>query len=365
MSSPLMAAHAQWASRPDDERYLTMDELQQAVNGRHALSHETIIDVSDLKVTADDDDVYMAGHNGKPVAFSHHSFSQFSTILGAPAGFLRKLPAKVAALNLNTLFDMGNVNHEKFKLLYSWPGGTGMGQSRSFNGVNYGRIWDSQVVSALQNMNADGRWQVPLDAYNGINSKQATTLYAGDRNMFAFLVDQSRPIELDGQTYFRGFYAYNSEVGEMKFGLTSFLYSYVCANRMIWNPRNVVELVIKHTAGGPERFLRQAQPALAALAESSDGPVIDAIKQAKQTRLGTTVAEVEQWLQLKGFSRFQAAEAVTFATAGGSTGSSGDPTNLWDVVQGGTAAARDIKHTDARLAVERKWSDLLPKEGDA
>ncbi|MGI9145754.1 MAG: hypothetical protein ACR2IK_04260 [Chloroflexota bacterium] len=47
------------------------------------------------------------------------------------------------------------------------------------------------------------------------------------------------------------------------------------------------------------------------------------------------------------------------AARGGDTGSSGDPTNLWDVVQGGTAAARAIGHADSRLDVERRWSDLL------
>ena len=44
---------------------------------------------------------------------------------------------------------------------------------------------------------------------------------------------------------------------------------------------------------------------------------------------------------------------------GGDTGSSGDPTNVWDLVQGGTAAARAIGHTDTRLESERRWSGLL------
>jgi len=102
---------------------------------------------------------------------------------------------------------------------------------RAFTSTTYGRIWDVDVVHAVERINQDGRWQVPLKTYGGQNSKQATTLYASDRDVFVFLVDEARPIELDGQTYYRGFYTWNSEVGRQTFGLASFLYSYVCANR--------------------------------------------------------------------------------------------------------------------------------------
>jgi hypothetical protein len=51
---------------------------------------------------------------------------------------------------------------------------------------------------------------VPLKAYNGVNNTSATTLYASDRDVFVFLVDEARPIELDGQTYFRGFYTWGT-----------------------------------------------------------------------------------------------------------------------------------------------------------
>jgi hypothetical protein len=51
--------------------------------------------------------------------------------------------------------------------------------------------------------------------------------------------------------------------------------------------------------------------------------------------------------------------SISLAQRGGDTGSSGDHTNVWDLVQGGTAAARAIGHTDSRLDQERRWSSLL------
>jgi uncharacterized protein with GYD domain len=52
------------------------------------------------------------------------------------------------------------------------------------------------VVAAVQRINQDNRWHVPLKSYKRQNSKQATTLYASDRDLFVFLVDEARPIEL-------------------------------------------------------------------------------------------------------------------------------------------------------------------------
>ena len=55
-------------------------------------------------------------------------------------------------------------------------------------------------MQAVEHINQDGRWTVPLQAYGGQNSKLATTLYASDRDVFVFLVDEQRPIDVDGQT---------------------------------------------------------------------------------------------------------------------------------------------------------------------
>jgi hypothetical protein len=125
----------------------------------------------------------------------------------------------------------------------------------------------------------------------------------------------------------------------------------------------VKELRIKHTKNAPERFIAQAAPALAAMAEASPQPIIDVIHKAKATRLGKTVADVENWLKSKGFGRYESKIATNLAAQGGDTGSSGDPTSLWDVIQGGTAAARQISHTDTRVKAERQWSSLLRYAG--
>ena len=65
-------------------------------------------------------------------------------------------------------------------------------------------------------------------------SRDTTTLYASDRDVFLFLVDDHNPIEAgrlpDGSPdlYFRGFYCWNSEVGAKTLGMASFYLRAVC-----------------------------------------------------------------------------------------------------------------------------------------
>jgi hypothetical protein len=361
MTTDIMAASKQWASRPVDQRFLSLADLGDAVATRRDLSHARDLPLHSLTLDHDQDGtLYLAGHNGARVAFTNWSFGQVASMLRTPASYLRGLPAPLARLNIEYALECTDAGRQNTKLLYMYsPDGERSGEARAFTSTAYGRIWDIEVVRAVERINQDGRWHVPLKSYGGENSKQATTLYASDRDVFIFLVDEQRPIDVDGQTFFRGFYTWNSEVGKATFGLAAFVYSYVCANRIIWGAREVQELRIRHTSLAPERFVEQAAPALATLSEASDQPIVEVIRKAKETRLGRTVAEVEKWLDRKGFGRFESKVALELAARGGDTGSSGDPTCLWDVIQGGTAAARGIGHTDTRLDAERKWSALL------
>ena len=90
-------------------------------------------------------------------------------------------------------------------------------------GPDYGRIFDHELVEAVQkiagNGTGDTRWKVPgvLDWSTSIYNpnvditKDTTTLYASDRDVFLFLVDDLNPIEAgrlpngEPDLFFRGF----------------------------------------------------------------------------------------------------------------------------------------------------------------
>ena len=95
----LMRASRQWAKRPDDERYVSLQDLYQATDSRRQDSYESSGDTEYLQVIAKDDDLFLLAEHTemKP---THWSFGQLASYAGAPGNYLRQLPADLAAQNL-------------------------------------------------------------------------------------------------------------------------------------------------------------------------------------------------------------------------------------------------------------------------
>ena len=165
---------------------------------------------------------------------THWSFGQLAGLVGAPAAYLRQLPAALAGINLQ--YGLTSHRAEQVKTLETDDGRL---ELRAVTGPDYGRIYDHELVAAVQriagNGTGDTRWKVPgvLDWSTGVYNprvdvtQDTTTLYASDRDVFLFLVDDLNPIEAgrlpDGSPdlYFRGFYCWNSEVGAKTLGMAS------------------------------------------------------------------------------------------------------------------------------------------------
>jgi hypothetical protein len=140
-----------------------------------------------------------------PIAPTHWSFGQLASQVGAPAAYLRQLPAPLAGINLQ--YGLTSHRAEQIKTLET---DNGRVELRAVTGPDYGRIYDHELVEAVQriagNGTGDTRWKVPgvLDWSTGIYNprvditKDTTTLYASDRDVFLFLVDDLNPIEAGG-----------------------------------------------------------------------------------------------------------------------------------------------------------------------
>ena len=171
------------------------------------------------------------------------------------------------------------------------------------------------------------------------------------------MVDPKNPVEVGNETLFRGFFAWNSEVGSATFGLTTFLYRYVCDNRIVWGASNVKELNIRHTSGATDRFVYEADKYLRRYAEESTTQLVGAVQKAKNTDIPVDFKQkdaVRSWLQSRGFTKGQAQASVESAQA-----EEGQARSVWDIVNGITAYARSIPHTDERIAVETKAGKIM------
>ena len=336
----LYKASRQWAIRPDDERYTTLEGLYEAVHSRRAAAVEIISPTKDLHIrhtSPVDGDLYLNGQTGRRAFFNHWSFGQLCQRAGAPSGYLRGLPALLAENNLLWGLQNPPQSYDEDAKMLILPGE--QGEVRAFTSSTYGRIWDEEVVEAVQRINHDGRWQVPSASYAATDPLRATTLYASDRDVFLFMVDPDHPIDggsKDGPLY-RGFMAWNSEVGRTTFGLMTFLYQRVCDNRIVWGASEISRLTIRHTKGGPDRFAQQAVPALRAYSTGSVKTLEEGIAAAKVTSIGQTTIEAEKWLTDKGFTDTAAKLGLKMAEMDGR-----DPTNLWDAVWGMTRGAQGI-----------------------
>lgn len=305
-----------------------------------------------------------------PVAPTHWSFGQLASLVGAPASYLRQLPAPLAAINLQ--YGLTSNRAEQIKTLET---DNGRVELRAATGVDYGRIHDFELVEAVQrvagNGTGDTRWKVPgvLDWSTGFYNprvditRDTTTLYASDRDEFLFLVDDLNPIEAgrlpDGSPdlFFRGFYCWNSEVGAKTLGMASFYLRAVCQNRNLWGVEDFEEITIRHSKYAANRFAHEAAPALLKFANSSPMPFVNGIKAARERIVAKTDEDRTDFLRRRGFSKAETGKIIDRVLAEEGR----PPESIFDFVQGITALARDKPHQDARLDLEAKAKKLLDR----
>lgn len=357
----LMQASNQWARRPSDERFTSLIEMRDTMNTLRERSKAAVISSRALLARpVEGQPEALVITSGDDVTIpTHHAFNQLSTLVGAPAKYLRTLPADLVADNLNYGFQMRAV--EEVGLLAT-QSATPTPDLRAATGPQYGRIWNSEVLDALINRFGDGvtgDFTVPGEFGVALNevTKANTTLYAGDRDMFVFLADEINRIEVparrNGQpgTLARGFFVSNSEVGSSSLIVTTFLFDYACYNRIVWGAQQVKEIRLRHTASAPDRWLEDVEPGLLTYAQSSTVSITDAIMRAQEAKIAD---RLDDFLG----SRFSKNRVSAIKLAHESE--EGHPIEtLWDAVTGITAYAKNIPYQNHRVEVEKIGGAIL------
>lgn len=279
----------------------------------------------------------------------------------APSGYLRNLPAPLAADCLNHGLISRDV--EEVGIMLHKGDGKSFPDLYAATGPRYGRIWNSDITRSLVRQLGDGitgAWRVPGEFGQEVAiTKENTTLYASDRDLFAFLADERNRIEMPNRrngrsgSLARGIFISNSEVGAGALRIGTFLFDYACSNRIVWGAENFREIVIRHTSGAPDRWLEQVRPAIQRYAEAASTSVVAAITDAQAKKLGDK-ERVADFLN-KRFTRAQS-KAISLAHM---AEEQRPIETVWDVVTGATAYARTIEYQDERVSIERKAGELL------
>jgi hypothetical protein len=95
---------SEWFNRPDDKRFLSLDDLYAQVLGWAKRSRTRTVERRVIRVEASRDNPKRLGlvlpGTEAPVAPTHWSFCQLASLVGVPAAYLREPPALLAGINL-------------------------------------------------------------------------------------------------------------------------------------------------------------------------------------------------------------------------------------------------------------------------
>lgn len=394
--SNLYEASAQWANRPDDERFGSLSEMRAATKSYADHSREKMVAIDDLRVEADNGNLALVGKAGSHAAITNYAFGQLSYNAGAPAKYLRSLPATLAAQNINYgLKEAAKENPGKpLNLLFQHATDGSNRTTRAITSEKYDRVWNYEVIDAIaRNLAANG-WVVPpaRPARSGQKGTRKATaadilpnqgdfglavkegddiapagLYASDHDMFAFLVNHNDPV-FDGKKFLnRGVFVANSEVGDGSLWLKAFTYDNVCGNHIIWGVSKATEISVRHLKGASGgKTLRNFMGKWYVL--SRELPTSDVmaaqIKAAQGKEIAGTKEEVLDAVFSFGKSRNLNAltrTAITGAYAiAEKTPRYGAPNTVWGLLNGLTEYSQTGSvHTDDRTALDIQAGRLM------
>lgn len=218
---------------------------------------------------------------------------------------------------------------------------------RSIHGTGYTRLHNCDLVDLIRDTAID--FEPPQKGFNG-----ATGLYAGEQDLFCFLIDPLGWTEIDGEAFAPGFFVWNSEVGRRSFGVQTFWLQAVCQNHIVWDAVEVVEFSRKHTASIQNSFdeLRRLLAALVQKRDERKDAFAKVVGKAMRESLGEDADDVMKTLADNGISRSAAKQALEIARSRGRF-------TIFSLVDALTRLSGEIKFVGDRIEADQKASALL------
>lgn len=358
----LTQAHRQWAERPADERFWTIDAMH-----KHCLSVDKSREVRmvDLK------DLHFEEMTTLNLPMTNWAFQQLSRRLDLPAHLLCEMPEILASEVMNW-----KVKKKAEELSSNARVSIANGSIESIMTDKYSYIPNHSVCDGLRVLEGLG-WKTaparPSPGYAG-ECRKATKqdlikntnvkigdliapagLYASDRDMFAFMVHEGDGIDDgSGNELRRGVFVSNSEVGASAFKLTCFLYDRICGNHIVWGATDVVEARISHLGkSASTKIFGALENNLESWTGQSAAPVTQKIRAARRTILGENPEEVYESL-VKVRKTYVARHHIRRAwdLVEEFDKDRVDVRSVWGMVTGYTRLSQELKNTDDRTYLE-------------
>jgi hypothetical protein len=185
-------------------------------------------------------------------------------------------------------------------------------------------------------------------------SNGGTGLYAGEQDMFLFLIDPTGWAEIGGNAFAPGMFLWNSEVGRRSLGISTFWFEAVCANHIVWDAVEVVEFTRKHTANVHDSLgeIRQIIEALVKKRDERRDGFVEVVRKAMDTRLGDDAEEAIKAVAKHGVRGQLAKRAIEFALRNGGL-------TVFAVVDALTQLSQELHNAGSRTEADQRAAKLL------
>lgn len=359
--SNLLSAHYQWNNRPEDERFASLAALREyCVSKRRLARMADDVDMQELQFVLESEELRLEGSEGVRTALTPWAFEQVASKSKTMPTSVEDLPTKMVREILNFRLDKYRSDLTPAAMLFHTDPKAPL-LCRAFTSPRYTRVWDYEIVDKVMTLKG---WKVPpaMDRTFSGKTVSSSGLYAGDRDMFIFMVNEDNRID-DGSPdgLARGFFFSNSEVGAKSAAIRRFLYKFVCGNHIVWGAEQVEDFSVRHVGDAGTRIMDIFQKELADYQHRSPKELEAAIKKAKQHVLGKTESEVEDNLfgqrdiglprktiraALQAAQLFQDVEAL-------------NPLSAWGFVQGLTQMSQLEPVASKRVALDTAGDRIL------
>ena len=334
----LMRASNELFKRSPDEVYESLQSLYEYCREQKSAGIDRWHPPSSICVNGDDNLLCNIGNDGA-FLMNDWSFSQLCRMAGVAKDTVNRLTPRTASSVFGETLSASGTKPLQFLTVGN--------RIRSIHGTQYTRLWNADLIQTLREFAVD--FQPPQKGMNG-----ATGLYAGEQDMFAFLIDPLGWTEIGDQNYAPGFFVWNSEVGRRTLGIQTFWFQAVCQNHIVWDATEVVEWTRKHTSkvGDGLTEIRRIIDGLVQKRDERKDGFASTIKKAMEAKLGEEAEEVLSFLNKNGINRSLAKQAYEIAQEKGRF-------TIWTVVDALTQLSQESKFAGDRIEADQKASQLL------
>ncbi|MCI0331937.1 MAG: DUF932 domain-containing protein [Planctomycetes bacterium] len=338
----LMQASRELFRRPPDERFANLAELSAHCRQTALSSVDRKESSAEFRPVPQDDAMLLRIDGTPPCRMNDWSFSQLCSLAGVAKATVNRLrPMTAAQVLTETLAERTSKELDLQALVYKAE------VVRSINSVRYRRLWNADVVAMLMEFGTD--FTPPQPGANG-----GTGLYAGEQDMFCFLIEPLGWVEIGDKAFAPGFFVWNSEVGRRTIAVSTFWYQSVCANHIVWDATDVTEFTRRHIGNVYESLaaVRTIIQRLVDRKHQRRDTFARVIGRAMRERYGRDGEEVATKLMKAGFAKELSRRATELARQKGGY-------SIWAVVEAITQLNRETPFAGRRNETDQKASQLL------